>query len=159
MERIFTILIISCFTFALHAQHQEDDRRNRMERRIESKKIGFITNELDLSTEEAQLFWPIYNEFYSKMKAIREESKSLFEENKNIESKSDDDAIALINIIFDKEQEELNLKRSYYQKFEKAISVKKVARLFLLEKRFRTEILKTIKEKMKGRKNKRKGRF
>ena len=39
--------------------------------RIESMKIGFITDKLSLSTEEAQKFWPVYNEYQAKQEKIR----------------------------------------------------------------------------------------
>ena len=43
--------------------------------KIESLKIAFITKRLDLTSKEAQQFWPLYNEYNDKIKAIK---KNLF---------------------------------------------------------------------------------
>ncbi len=38
---------------------------------LQGIKIAFITKQLALSTEEAQKFWPLYNEFSDKAKSLR----------------------------------------------------------------------------------------
>ena len=34
--------------------------------KMEAMRVGFITQKLDLTSEEAQKFWPVYNEFQKK---------------------------------------------------------------------------------------------
>ena len=38
---------------------------------LQGIKIAFITKQLSLSTEEAQKFWPLYNDFSDKAKSLR----------------------------------------------------------------------------------------
>ena len=39
--------------------------------RLEALKIAYITNKLNLSPEEAQKFWPIYNQYSLELKVAR----------------------------------------------------------------------------------------
>ena len=52
--------------------------------KIEALKIAFITKELNLSPEEAQRFWPVYNNYIQELKKVRQENQQdvvTFEEN------------------------------------------------------------------------------
>ena len=40
-------------------------------KRIEAMRIAFITQRLNLTSEEAQQFWPVYNQFSEKMQQIK----------------------------------------------------------------------------------------
>ena len=56
---------------------------SRLEK-IEALKIAFITKELNLSPEEAQRFWPLYNNYTQELKKVRQENQQdvvTFEEN------------------------------------------------------------------------------
>ena len=123
-----------------------------VESRIESQKVAFITNGLELTAEEAQLFWPIYNEYQVKLKDLRRNNKLDLKK----DNYSDEDAEKFLNAMFEKQQEELNIKKEYSNKLRSAIPVKKVAKLFVIEKKFRDEIISRVRGKM--RKKKRKGR-
>jgi len=47
-------------------------RDGKMHERIKAQKVAFITERLNLSPEEAQKFWPIYNSFENKANKIRQ---------------------------------------------------------------------------------------
>ena len=66
MKRFIALAACLLLAGALFAQPQgnkpsEEQRKKEFER-IQSEKIAFITQELDLSPEEAQVFWPVYNQ-------------------------------------------------------------------------------------------------
>ncbi len=70
MKYIIALLIAFGLSLSAEAQIDNDNRAERQERmqsRIESQKIAFITQKLDLSPSEAQQFWPIYNEYQATM--------------------------------------------------------------------------------------------
>jgi hypothetical protein len=48
--------------------------------KIDNAKIGLITNRLNLSTEQSQQFWPVYNDFDSKKKDIKKQLRRLIVE-------------------------------------------------------------------------------
>lgn len=114
--------------------------------KIEAQKIAFITNAIDLTTEEAQQFWPVYNEFSDKTDAIRQKKRSNFEVVKeNWDEISDSELDKTMSSMFDYEQEELDLKKSYHEKFKSVLSVKKVAKLYRAEEMFKRELLKRMR--------------
>ena len=65
---IKTTLIALLFPLFMFSQNISDEKRKK----IESQKIAYITKALDLSSEEAQVFWPVYNNFSDEMKSIKE---------------------------------------------------------------------------------------
>ena len=66
MKNIQKITIISLallLSASVFGQKQNNSKPNR--EKIKAMKVGFITEKLDLTTAEAQKFWPVYNEFES----------------------------------------------------------------------------------------------
>ena len=65
--------ILICLTIFICTQvvAQETSKNEK----IEAMKVGFITNKLELSAKEAQLFWPLYNEYNQKMDKLRNSKK------------------------------------------------------------------------------------
>ena len=45
------------------------ERREHYQR-IEAIKVAFITKKLDLTTEEAQKFWPVYNNYQKELMVL-----------------------------------------------------------------------------------------
>ena len=61
MKKFFSVLVILCWlglpAFS-QGQPQQPSAGN-----LETYKIGFITNRLNLTSQEAEKFWPIYREY------------------------------------------------------------------------------------------------
>ncbi len=116
--------------------------------KIEAMKVGFITNKLELSAKEAQLFWPLYNEYNQKMDKLRKTKKSDFDDLKNKgENLSDREISTFMDEVFATRQKELDLQKEYFDKYAKVLPLKKVALLYQAENQFKRELLRKIKEK------------
>lgn len=136
---IFTIALLT--SFSVVSQESKADK-------VEAMKVGFITNKLELTAKEAQTFWPLYNEYNSKLEKLRKTKKSDFDELKNKgENLNDKELESFMNEIFATKQKELDLQKEYYEKYAKVLSVKKVALLYQAENQFKRELLRKIKEK------------
>ena len=136
---IFTIALLT--SFSVISQESKADK-------VEAMKVGFITNKLELSAKEAQTFWPLYNEYNSKLEKLRKTKKSDFDDLKNkSENLTDKELETFINEVFASKQKELDLQKEYYEKYAKVLSVKKVAMLYQAENQFKRELLRKIKEK------------
>jgi hypothetical protein len=136
---IFTIALLT--SFSVISQESKADK-------VEAMKVGFITNKLELTAKEAQTFWPLYNEYNSKLEKLRKTKKSDFDELKNKgENITDKELESFMNEIFATKQKELDLQKEYYEKYAKVLSVKKVALLYQAENQFKRELLRKIKEK------------
>ncbi len=54
---------------------EKDDKKEPDGSRIASLKIAYLTRKLNLSPEEAQRFWPIYNNYANEIKNARIEQR------------------------------------------------------------------------------------
>ena len=126
--------------------------RDRANAKIEAQKVAYITNRLDLTTEESAKFWPIYNQSQKDQKAINRKYKS----KQRIENMSDAELEKQMMSNFKKDQELLDLKKIYFEKLKKVLSIRKIATLQVAEREFKTTILDMMKERRKERQKRRK---
>jgi hypothetical protein len=118
-----------------------------MEERVEALRIAFFTEKLQLTPEESQNFWPLYNEYQDKEKSIRKS----FRDDKSLELMSDAEAEKLIESTFDMEEKLLVLKKEYYQKMRKVLPVRKVALLSRIERQFKERLLEEWRNRQQDR--------
>ena len=71
MKNIYTLLLLftSVFTFG-------QDTEERIER-VKALRIAYISDQLDLTPEEAQKFWPIFNQFDDKQTELHKQKRQL----------------------------------------------------------------------------------
>ena len=122
------ILLLTLFLLNINyfCYSQVQNRKNN----IEAIQIAYLTRELSLSPDEAQKFWPIYNEYRDELLAVRKEIR--------------DDEIMF-------EEKVVNIRKKYKTDFKKVLETDlRVNQVFLAEKSFR-ELLR--KELMKRRGN------
>jgi len=146
MKKIFIlILFISTGLFA-----QKSDRYDK----IKALKTAHLTEKLALTTNEAEKFWPIYNEYDSKMHMLRKiEHKEIFYKLKNgIENMSDADANTLIDQALDIETKELQYRKDLIKSLRKVIPAKKVIGLRKAEDEFKRELLHRYRDKRPAKK-------
>ena len=140
----FYFIILSMLKLDLSAQ----EKTTRKEK-IETLKIAYLTKELNLNTEEAKAFWPVYDEYQEKL----EENRRSFKKQYSVETKSDfstdKEADAFLQAELTMRSRDLDFHKEYTEKLKKVISSKKVARLKIAEESFKKELLKRAKSKNK----------
>lgn len=133
------------------AQNPELEQSKR--EKLEALKIAHITERLALTPEEAQTFWPLYNELESKMKEVRKQKRQNRKSTRaNHDQMSDKELMAAIEAELDYEQQELDLKKEYNKKFSKILPIKKVVLLHEAREGFKKRLLKGAKERGRDRK-------
>ncbi len=151
------ILTILLAFLAIFAYTQIEDENfpilERKRKQIESQKIAFITQKLDLSPEEAQVFWPVYNEYN---KQTREENKRFHEKHhilmSNFEIITDEEAEELIDARIIHAQKLLDIEKEYYLRLKNILPPKKIVRLFEAEREFKKILIKKLNDIRSGRK-------
>lgn len=93
--------------------------------RIQALKIAFITQRLDLSSDEAQRFWPVYRGYENELKQQMMLNRG--------------------GDVIDNEERMLNIRKHYRQEFVRVIGPAKTNRLFTAEKDFRTVLLRKLR--------------
>ena len=117
------------------------DRRGHYER-IEAIKVAFITKKLDLTTEEAQKFWPVYNNY-------QKELIELMRKRREDRQKTDIAPNDKINADLTYESRILDLKKKYKKLYLKAIPADKVLLLYQAEREFREHLIKQLNHRRK----------
>ena len=115
--------------------------------KVKSEKIGFITIELNLTPEEAQVFWPVYNEIANKkaelQKQVRESYKALLKA-LNEEGATDQEINKLLDNYLAAKHAVQDASRGDVAKYRKVLSGKKVAKLFVAEEKFRRQNIRNL---------------
>lgn len=115
--------------------------------RVKQLKIAYFTEELDLTTEEAEKFWPIYNEMNEKIQEQKKKTKAATREIKdNYDTLSDAEVETKMNEALDARIKEAELQKEYLDKIGEVIGYKKAAKVVSLESQFKRELLKRLSE-------------
>ena len=119
-------LFIGFFAFiSIGLQAQQSFRNSD---KIKNLEIAFITRELNLTIDEAQHFWPVYNKY-------KQEFKTLVSGRKPNED------------LLDKQQRVLDFRKRYRAEFLKVIPTEKVNEFFTVEAKFREMIRLELKQR------------
>lgn len=141
MKRLSKIYIVILLFLCLAATAQAQAQRDK----IEELRTAFISKKLELSTSESEKFWPVYNEFQDKLKAIKRNLRQGYKNlSPNFTDKEAEDIIALENKSLMAEAE---LNKTYNDKLKLIIGIKKLVKLQIYEDEFKKEVINAIKEK------------
>ncbi len=113
--------------------------------KVELLRTAFITKKLELSGTESDKFWPVYNEYNDKVKAIRKNLRQSYR--KKTEPISDADAEELYQLDMASKQAEADVHKQYGEKIKNIIGAKRYVRLRVAEEEFRREMINSLKEK------------
>ncbi|SDE64861.1 hypothetical protein SAMN05421636_106251 [Pricia antarctica] len=131
---VTSVLLMSSILFA---QHKPDKDK------IKSLKVAFLTERLDLSSKEAQTFWPIYNEYNEKRDAMHEQKQDrVYRKMGDVENLSEKEAGELIKQYLTFEENEEELDKNFTERISKVISAKKTLLLLRSEYEFKKQLLK-----------------
>ncbi len=145
-KRLITLLlfILPALTYyAAKGQTPNPPNNNgKRSEKIDALKAAFITKQLDLTPEEAEKFWPVYNQYQKEIEALNQSRMANTNNMKpDIDNMSDADVNKMIENELAYEQQQLDIRKKYVALFEKVLSVKKVAKLFQAEKDFKLFLL------------------
>lgn len=137
--------------FLLQAQGPFQDRLEKMEGKLEAQRAAYITNELELTSQESQTFWPIYNEW----KAEEIKNRRKVDPDTNTKNMTDTEADRFIQQMFEVQEKETEIRKTYFKKLRSAIPPQKLARLPAAERGFREQIVRQTASRIKEMREKR----
>ena len=111
----------------VYAQDQPDPKDQE---KIQSLEIAFISRKLNLTTEEAQRFWPIYNEYKRDVRQVMIAQKN----NSNRD-------------VVDDEQKIIDVRKKYKDRFVGVIGQPRMNKFFQAEREFRGVLLNQLKNR------------
>ena len=139
---IISLIILTIFpVLKLTAQNPNLEKLN-------AYKIAFFTRRLSLTSQEAEKFWPVYNEFQDKRNAIQIERQKLNRNiNQNELNMSEKEMIEAGDKLIALQVQEATVSQDYHKKFRDILSPAKVLRLYQAENQYRLLLLNELKDK------------
>lgn len=102
--------------------------------KIQSDKKGIVERNMGLTPDEAKKFWPIYDQYQKDLAAPQSTyNRAVLDYVNSEKSITDANAKRIVGDIQGAQEAEAKLRKSTFEKLEKAIGAKKAARYLQLE--------------------------
>jgi nitrate reductase assembly molybdenum cofactor insertion protein NarJ len=125
---ILSLCLVAQFGFA-------QGRQPKPGRRLEALKTAYVTKQLNLTTEEAEKFWPVYRSYAADLHKMRQEQRG--------------------GDVLELEENVLNLRKKYRGEFKKVLNADdRATRALIVERDFNNMIRKEWQQRMEMRKEK-----
>jgi Skp family chaperone for outer membrane proteins len=118
MKHLFTYIFLLLGTTAF-AQPGGDGKK---EQKIQALYVAYITQELKLTEDEAQKFWPVHAQYDNEIKALRSEASEL-----------------------ERQQAVLNIKKKYQDRFIKILGVQRTNDFYIKDGEFRKKLIERLR--------------
>lgn len=126
---IIVLIVLSCTTLLAQPKGERFEK-------IHAIKVAYITDKINLTPEQAERFWPVYNRYGDEMRAVRRAYK---EQQGNAMRSIDEDIEAQEKI--------LNLRKKYKDEFLKVISAQQLSQLYDAEREFKKMLIQQLKQR------------
>ncbi len=118
------LYILSVFILSsLRLVAQDDNIPEGRQEKIKALYVAYITQELKLTEDEAQKFWPVHTQYENEIKAVKTEASEL-----------------------DRQQSILNIKKKYQDKFVKILGVARTDNFYRTDAEFRKKLVERLKK-------------
>ncbi|MEO6683776.1 MAG: hypothetical protein ABIN48_13220 [Ginsengibacter sp.] len=121
MKKYLLLLFALCSFIMVNAQ-----KRGEGAEKIQALKIAFITQKLELTSSEAQKFWPVYNQYENEVKDLRKNNNG---------------------DVIERDEKLLNIRKKYKNQFEKILGSERANKLYLIEAEFRNVLIKQLRNR------------
>jgi hypothetical protein len=113
--------------------------------KLNNYKIGFFTKKLDLTSDEAVKFWPVYNEYQTQRNSIQMEKLKINRNfNQNESSLNDKQLSEMGDKYVDLLVQESNLSVDFHKKLKEVLSPAKVIRYYQAENQYKAQLLNEL---------------
>ncbi|MBN8789726.1 MAG: hypothetical protein J0I84_21815 [Terrimonas sp.] len=128
MKKIFILFgFITFATLLTQAQVTEPEKGER----IKSLEIAYLTRQLQLTPEEAEKFWPVFNQYRKELRTA-------------VVKSSGEDQL-------DREQKILDIRKKYKKNFAAVLSNERAQKFYDAEDRFKMLVKKEMNNRLKER--------
>ena len=126
MKKFLFILTVFLGSFSL--AKAQDDQQPGKPKDIQALYVAYVTQQLELTPEEAQKFWPVHAQFEADMKTVKPDLPEL-----------------------DKQQAMLNIKKRYQDNFNRILGPNRCEHFFRLQGEFREKLIKIRNQRQQNR--------
>jgi hypothetical protein len=142
------VIVVAFIGISIVCNAQNRELGGPQKDRIEAFKIAFFTRQMQLTPEEAQLFWPLYNHYQESLDIQKKDRrKSLRDANEFLDEMSDDEINDLIDNRLKQAELALKERKEFVGQLRKVLPVKKVAQYFRAEELFKKKLMDKMNER------------
>jgi hypothetical protein len=143
---VFTILATFC---VMNISAQNANRQ-----RLDAYKIALFTKRLNLTSQEAEKFWPVYNQYQDNKNQIQLERHEINRNfNQNELNMSEREMTEAGDKFVDLEVREAALAQEFHTRIKTILSPVKILRLYQAENQFRQQLLNELRDRNQVRNN------
>ncbi|MDP3461176.1 MAG: hypothetical protein Q8S18_00135 [Bacteroidales bacterium] len=138
------LLVVSSLISQSVLAQQRRALQNKPGERVEAFRVAYFTRQLELSPDEAKVFWPLFDE-YSKIIKLQHQAKKENMElvaSKGIDNLSDTELNQLIDSRISQAEEGLKARVHFVKELRKVLPPRKVIRFYKAEEQFKKMLLK-----------------
>ncbi len=143
--RTKTILLIAIFIvlgFSSCKPKQEKSKET-----LKAEKIAFFTEKINLTPQEAENFWPVYNEYWERKNRIIADNRiAMMYGSKNLSKMSDEEITKYADMYINFKKQESDLLIEFNEKFKKVLPPAKLFKLYQTDYDFKIYLLHQIKK-------------
>ena len=135
------MLVFLMLAVSFNGVNAQDKGKKDWQEKWKAEKIAYLTDAMELTSAEAEKFWPVYNKCESEkrnsFKAVMEAYKNL---DKALQSDKDDSEIQfLLDKYISSQNIGKDIDSKYIVEYRKILPSKKVAKLYIAEEEFRRQ--------------------
>ncbi|AYL97062.1 hypothetical protein HYN43_017880 [Mucilaginibacter celer] len=116
------------------------NRKGAMGKKLEAARNRYISRQLDLTDDEANKFWPLYNQYQQELTAVR-----ILKRLNNSNSSANGTEQIDKEIYY--ESQLVGIRKRYRDSFSKILPPEKVSILYKSEQEFNDELIKQLSER------------
>jgi hypothetical protein len=139
-SKVILYITISLLVFACKPKQEKSEEK------LKEEKVAFFNQKLDLTTQESEDFWPVYNEYWKRKNQIYDDKRTAMKYcSKNIDRMTNEEIIKYADMYINFQKQESELLIEFNEKFKKVLPPKKVFLLYKTDYEFKTYLLQQIK--------------
>jgi hypothetical protein len=124
MKKYILILTLLTGIFSMSfAQENQPVNDMAKQERIKALYVAYVTQQLALTPDEAQKFWPVHTQFENDLKGVKMDLPEL-----------------------DKQQVRLDIKKRYQDNFNKIIGTNRCERFFRMDGEFKRKLMDRVQK-------------
>lgn len=140
--RILPILLLGMLWIALPAMAQERQDRDQWMNEIKQYRRTYLTKELDLSRDQQNKFFPIYEEMEERTAQVEEDARLMERRISEATDATDLEYEKATEALYDAKLTQAEIEKSYMDKFRAVLSARQLFQLKSAERQFQREMLK-----------------
>lgn len=152
--KIRNILPLLLVFISVNALAQDGPFIRKKREQIKSLKVAFITEELNLTPEEATKFWPLYNAYEDKQQEIKKQRlKGYLErmDDDSFDKLSEKEATTMLAQMESSEEELYQARKKFVASLKGVISPLKILKLKKAEENFNRKLLQQYRDRKLGK--------